>query len=124
MSIGLVRKPVHPASRHFSSSPRMAWAVSAMIGVFKPLLPQQPGGGVAVHDRHLHVHQDHVVVSRQRHVRAGLPVFGPIHDRPGALQHQRDQLAIGNAVFHQQHARADQVQCGLSQLPARWPATR
>ena len=36
MSIGLVRNPQQPAARHFSSSPFIAWAVSAMIGTAYP----------------------------------------------------------------------------------------
>ena len=35
-SIGLARKPLQPAARHFSSSPFMAFAVRAMIGMVTP----------------------------------------------------------------------------------------
>jgi hypothetical protein len=35
ISTGLVSKSSHPASRAFASSPVMAWAVSAMIGMVR-----------------------------------------------------------------------------------------
>ena len=36
ISIGLVRKPEHPAALHFTSAPRMAEAVKAIMGLLTP----------------------------------------------------------------------------------------
>ena len=58
VSIGLLMYPSQPASRAFSSSPRMAWAVSAMMGIFSSpgfflmmpvtVRPSMPGNCISI----------------------------------------------------------------------------
>ena len=89
-SIGLVTKSSQPASRHFWRSSAMAWAVRAMIGRGVALRTEFPRGGVAVHDGHLHVHQDDVeglvlFARGQGGFDGKLSVFDRRHARPRHL---------------------------------------
>src|SRR6202158_4706305 len=78
--IGFVKKAVHPAARHVSRSPFKAAAVNAMIGVGGPLvrlfpLSDCPRCGQAIHDRHLPVHEDKVIVSSHKLFTGDGPIF-------------------------------------------------
>ncbi len=65
-------------------------------------LAQQPGGGQAIHHRHLHVHQDQVVVGLGHHLQRDGTIAGDADigaDRPQQLQRH---LLIELVVFRQQ----------------------
>ena len=67
------------------------------------LATQQACRHIAVHDRHLHVHQHHAMVAGQRHLHADLAVFGLVHGHATFFQHQADQFAVFRAVVDHQH---------------------
>ena len=87
-----------PAARQRSRSPAIAWAVTATIGVatFGPplLRANRRGGLVAVHPRHLHVHQDDVEAPPAASVTASLPVGRHRHLVAALLEHVRDQRRL------------------------------
>lgn len=73
-------------------------------GVLSDVFPlaQQPGGGQAIHHRHLHVHQDQVVVGLGHHLQRDGAIAGDADisaDRPQQLQRH---LLIELVVFRQQ----------------------
>ena len=67
-------------------------------GAVVALLSQLTHGGVAVHDRHLHVHQDGVERLPESDFECLLAVLGAKHRRAGAAEDNLNQLAIGIAV--------------------------
>ena len=64
------------------------------------------GGGHAVHHRHLHVHQHHVVIGRLHLVQRHLAVFGQVHQKSGIAQQLNGHFLVELVVFHQQNPRA------------------
>ena len=81
----------------------MALAVKAMIGIVTPRGAQLACGRVAIHDRHLHVHQDQIErFGRPRGPTACWPFSASFDLRSGPAQHQLDQLAVGVAVVDDQ----------------------
>ncbi len=65
-------------------------------------------GRVAVHDRHLHVHQDHVERLGQCSLDGLAAVFSLFDLGPSPSQHQPQQLAVGFAIVDDQHAAVPQ----------------
>ena len=74
------------------------------------ILSDFAGGGVAVHDRHLAVHQHPVksTVPRQD-VQRLLAMVGHHHRDAGLLQQLQRELLVHVVVFHQQHACTRQL---------------
>ncbi len=74
------------------------------------ILADFAGGVVAVHDRHLAVHQYPVksAVPRQD-VQRLLAMVGHHHRDAGLLQQFQCELLVHVVVFHQQHARTRQL---------------
>ena len=64
------------------------------------------GGGVAIHDRHVAIHQDQVVGSEFCLLKGNLAVFSRFHTEADAAQHFLGQFAIDFVVFDEQHALA------------------
>ena len=73
---------------------------------------QQPGGFVPVHDRHLQVHQHHVVIRHRagaKHFKSLLAIRGDIHMGAVPLHQFDNQLLIDRMVLHQQHSETGKV---------------
>ena len=87
----------------------MAWAVNATIGPLPTMLAEPSRGFVAVHFRHLDVHQDQIVRSSFSlrllgQVAGHAAVFGHIDFQLRLPQQQaKDPLNVG-VIFHQQHS--------------------
>ena len=68
LSTGLVRCPSQPALMLSEYAPLKAWAVNATIGTRRLRFPSSQArisrvGCVPVHDGHLHIHQNQVVIA-------------------------------------------------------------
>ena len=72
---------------------------------FKPPFPQRPRRGVAVHDRHLHVHQNDVVIRGRRFIDGFLTIDGGLHKQPVAFQNQLNQLSVRYTIVDEQNPR-------------------
>ena len=83
----------------------------------QPAVAQQGGRGVAVHHRHLHVHEDQVERFLQGEVRAEASIFGLGDHGAGPLQQEADEFPVRIAVFHYQDSRAGQRGQGAARLP-------
>ena len=81
-------------------------------GVELAVLADGAGGGQAVHHRHLHVHQHHVIGHIGRagthHVHRDLAVVGHVHAEPGIGQQLARDLLVEQVVFDQQDVRTKQ----------------
>ena len=87
----------------------MAWAVSAMIGAVISFGPQPASGFIAVHDRHLHIHQNQVELAAftfcgQGEIECDPAVFRQLDLRAGVSEQEGNQPLIVGAVFRQQQA--------------------
>ena len=79
------------------------------------VLANLAGGGVAVHDRHLAVHQHAIkAIVPGQNVQRLLAVVGHQYRDAGLLQQFQRQFLVHVVVFHQQHARARQLGHGLA----------
>jgi hypothetical protein len=70
---------------------------------------QQRGGLVAVHHRHLAVHQDGVEGLRGRQREGFLAVLGDGHREAQLLQHRAGELLVDRVVLGQQHMAVEQA---------------
>ena len=86
----------------------MALAVMAIIGkCLKARVGSDDAGRLdAVHDRHLHVHQDDVVVVVADHAQGHLAVFREIDERLGIFELAHGDFLIDLVVLDEQDARA------------------
>jgi hypothetical protein len=75
---------------------------------------QQRGGLVAVHHRHLAVHQDGVEGLRGRQREGFLAVLGDGHREAQLLQHRAGELLVDRVVLGQQHVAVEQAAGGLA----------
>ena len=67
----------------------------------------EPGGFIAIHNRHLNIHQHQIVPRAAADHRHGLlTVDGYIHHRTGVFQKFDRQVLIHFVIFHQQDAGA------------------
>ena len=69
----------------------------------------QPGRLVAVHDRHLAVHEDQVVGLLAYRRNGFLAIFGCFHQKADRTEHFFGQFAIDLVVFDEQHALAGKM---------------
>ena len=88
-----------------------------MIGPVYPLLRSTPTSLIAIHNRHLHIHQDDIIGAgrvlrptamhaRNRLFHPHLAVVGDVHRCAGPLQYACDQALVVLAVLDEQHAHA------------------
>ena len=71
---------------------------------------QGPGGGFAVHDGHLHIHEHSVVVLALNAVDGDLAVLCHVHRKPGVQQQLHGHHLVEFVVLHQQHLGAPDLQ--------------
>ena len=91
--IGFVRWSVHPAAKLRSLASRNAWAVSRKMGVGAERA-HLAGCGIAVQNRHLSVHENHVVGTLLELLHRLRAVLHFVDDAAGILQVAADQEAI------------------------------
>ena len=104
---------------HFSRSPFMALAVTAMIGqVAEPRhLPDRPHRLVAVHLGHHHVHQHDVDVRRLLQPGDAFPAaLGVDHLHLAPLEERGQREDVADVVVHDQHRAAGQRRVGAVEL--------
>ena len=81
--------------------------------------PDRPGRLVAVHNRHLYVHQDRVIVALLgclHHLYRIRAVRGRLHDKPCLLQNLFRNLAVQFVILHKQ----DSLSAEISLEPCRF----
>ncbi len=76
--------------------------------------PLADGGGccVAVHVRHLAVHEDEVVGEQVEHLDRLLAVGGHVHAAPELFQHSHGHFLVCDVVLRQEHAGTEDLACG------------
>ncbi len=85
--------------------------------------PNRSGGLVAVHRRHLHIHQDDVVEVRRRPLdllHSHIPIIRLLHHHSVAFQQLPGDFTVEGVVLHQQHALALQIRGILRVRCVRW----
>ena len=71
-------------------------------GAIVAALAENPGGRVAIHDGHLHIHEDEIEFGLGRVIDGDLAIGGFNDGEAGAGQDQPDQLAIGFAIINEE----------------------
>ena len=106
--------PLHGMRRECHYDPRRSALLQAL------LFPDQAGGGVAVHDRHLAVHEDQVEapLAHEVHSLGAVVCYG--HAAAGALQHRGRDVLVHIVVLHQQDAGPE----SCLDLPTLQPGNR
>ena len=104
---------------HFSRSPFMAFAVTAMIGRVRNRghLPDRPHRLVAVHLGHHDVHEHHVYLGIVLQPGDAVPAaFGVDHLHFAALEERGQREDVADVVVHHQRGAAGQGRIGAVQL--------
>jgi hypothetical protein len=63
---------------------------------------QEAQSGQAIHDRHHHVHQDHIKMLNRQAIEGLLPIVGSGIAVTHPLQHDLGQLAVDFMILHQE----------------------
>ncbi len=84
---------------HYACRHRQYWDGNSQ------LLPQDPGCSEAIHDRHLHIHQDQGIVMGAPHpVHGFLAIVDYIHVGSYLLQYPAGNQLVNLVIFDKQHA--------------------
>ena len=98
-------RALHPLRRFLPTLPFSAKAVKGddWTGASPVLVPASMVCGCQpVHDRHLHIHEDQIIVPILKLGDADLTVIGQVNPVRGAFQIRLDQYLIVGRVFDQQ----------------------